>query len=415
MRDRAQVVVAILGAVVALVAGPAGAVASATTPAPVPDRYVIASGGVLAADVQAGVLANDGGPGVGAAELRRSPANGAVVLAADGSFTYRARAGFEGTDAFRYRIVGPGGASTDAVAELVVNRAPRAADDRFQIAIDGGIRRAAPGLLANDVDLVGGALRAHLVQQAAHGRAWVAADGSFVYRPEPGFQGTDRFRYVARDELEAWSRAATVTIRVGANRAPVAVTETYTVDEDNILEVAGPGVLGNDTDADGDGLVAELVGFPSSGLVDLRPDGSFAFEGGVDADGDVTFRYRAFDGAAWSEPVTVLIDVIAVNDPPVAENDQYVAFVGFPLEVAAPGVLGNDSDPVEFDGLFALVERGPTSGQLTLRRDGSFTYLADPGPTRADGFTYLACDVGSCTSASVDLEVIGDEVVDEEG
>ena len=39
----------------------------------------------------------------------------------------------------------------------------------------------------------------------------------------------------------------------------MAVADSYSVDEDATLTVAAPGVLGNDTDVDGDALTAVLV------------------------------------------------------------------------------------------------------------------------------------------------------------
>ena len=43
------------------------------------------------------------------------------------------------------------------------------------------------------------------------------------------------------------------------NDAPVAVDDSYTTNEDTPLTIAAPGVLGNDTDVDGDALTAALV------------------------------------------------------------------------------------------------------------------------------------------------------------
>jgi hypothetical protein len=61
------------------------------------------------------------------------------------------------------------------------------------------------------------------------------------------------------------------------NRPPAASDDPdYTVDEDTILNVPAPGVLGNDTDPDGDPLSAVLVLVPSSGTFTLNADGSFA-------------------------------------------------------------------------------------------------------------------------------------------
>ena len=48
-----------------------------------------------------------------------------------------------------------------------------------------------------------------------------------------------------------YSNVATVTITVTpVNDAPVAVNDSYNVNEDGTLNVAAPGVLANDTDAD---------------------------------------------------------------------------------------------------------------------------------------------------------------------
>ena len=59
------------------------------------------------------------------------------------------------------------------------------------------------------------------------------------------------------------------------NSPPVAVDDAYSVIGGATLTVPAPGVLGNDTDADGDPLTAVLVSGPSSGTLVLQPDGSF--------------------------------------------------------------------------------------------------------------------------------------------
>lgn len=406
-RGRAAVVGAAV-AVVACIGGLASPVA-AVAPTGQADRYVAPGGGVVRADAASGVLANDGGGADRRAERAGRPAHGSLQLAGDGSFTYRADAGFEGLDTFTYRVADEQGTSAPITVEVLINRAPRTQPDTYSIPVDGRLRRAAPGVQANDLDVVGAPVQTYLFGGASHGRATLSVDGRLVYVPDPGFQGTDRFRYVSRDAYGRWSLATTITVRVGANRAPVAVADDLTMSEDSIFELAAPGLLANDTDADGDSLTAELVGAPSSGTVDLQPDGSVAIGTEVNGDADITFRYRVFDGLAWSAPVTIVVDVIAENDPPVAEGDQYDAFGRDPLEVPAPGVLANDSDPVEFDGLRAELATPPSTGTVVLAGDGSFTYVPDPGPSRGDSFTYRACDSGGCTLSSVDLSIFVDE------
>ncbi len=90
------------------------------------------------------------------------------------------------------------------------------------------------------------------------------------------------------------------------------------------------------------------------------------------------------------------ITVSPVNDAPAAAGDSYSTAEDTARTVAAPGVLGNDSDP---DGttLTAVLVSGPSHGTLTLNPDGSFTYTPAANYNGPDSFTYRASD-GTLTS-----------------
>ena len=79
------------------------------------------------------------------------------------------------------------------------------------------------------------------------------------------------------------------------------------------------------------------------------------------------------------------------NSPPVANPDGFTTAAGQALGVAAPGVLGNDTDP-DGDPLQASVVTDPTSGTLALAADGGFVYTPNPLFTGTDVFTYRAAD-----------------------
>jgi hypothetical protein len=86
-----------------------------------------------------------------------------------------------------------------------------------------------------------------------------------------------------------------------------------------------------------------------------------------------------------------LFTTIIENQAPVAVADAYTALVDVPLNVAAPGVLVNDSD----DGIGtmrAVLVEGPDHGTLDLHDDGSFTYTPNAGFNREDSFTYKVND-----------------------
>ena len=59
---------------------------------------------------------------------------------------------------------------------------------------------------------------------------------------------------------------------------------------------------------------------------------------------------------------TVTITVNPVNDAPVAANDSLQHQRGHALTVAAPGVLGNDSD-VDGNPLTAVLVTGPATAR----------------------------------------------------
>jgi VCBS repeat-containing protein len=95
---------------------------------------------------------------------------------------------------------------------------------------------------------------------------------------------------------------------------PVAVNDAYSVVGGATLTVPPPGVLANDTDANGDSLTAQLVSGPSSGVLVLNPNGSFTYTPGENTTGTVTFTYRASDGTSVSNVATVTITVTAGCD-----------------------------------------------------------------------------------------------------
>jgi VCBS repeat-containing protein len=101
-----------------------------------------------------------------------------------------------------------------------------------------------------------------------------------------------------------------------------------------------------------------------------------------------TFTYRASDGTAFSNTVTVTINV---NGAPIAGNNSYTTAEDTPLTVAAPGVLANDTDP-EGQPLTAVNATQPAHGSVSLNTSGGFTYTPVNNYAGPDSFTYQAND-----------------------
>src|SRR4029079_18940284 len=112
----------------------------------------------------------------------------------------------------------------------------------------------------------------------------------------------------------------TVSITVNAiNDAPIAVNDEATTDED--MPASG-NVLTNDTDADGDSLTAALQDGPTNGSAEVSADGSFTYTPNADFNGSDSFTYVADDGQGGTAIGTVSITVNAINDVPIAVNDE---------------------------------------------------------------------------------------------
>ncbi len=135
-----------------------------------------------------------------------------------------------------------------------------------------------------------------------------------------------------------------------SNRAPTTTDDAYATGGNTTLTVAAPGVMGNDTDPDGDALTSTLVNGAAHGTLTLSADGAFSYKPAAGYSGPDAFTYQATDGAVDSNPATVSLTVTPGNDPPTATVDgPSTATVGVPLTLK---VGAADSSPSDMAGTF---------------------------------------------------------------
>lgn len=79
---------------------------------------------------------------------------------------------------------------------------------------------------------------------------------------------------------------------------PVANDDSYVMQQGGVLTVGAPGVLGNDTDADGNPLTAVLASDAGNGTLTLSADGSFSYRPAPAFYGSDSFSYEAHDGTS---------------------------------------------------------------------------------------------------------------------
>ena len=313
-----------------------------------------------------------------------------------------------------------------------VRGAVTAADDFYGITFpfvleDQAFSAAAPGVLGNDSAGAGETpcLVAVPTTTTQGGTLSLSGTGAFTYTPPADFAGSDSFSYglaaaigdlcppIAQD-------TAVVTFTVTqVNDAPALAlvgdcADGVSVDEDSGAYLGGSACVALDpgpTNEAGQEL-AEVVTQTSGDIAfvsgpTITTEGFLQFRPAPNDFGSATVTITGRDnggtangGEDLSAPVELTITVASVPDAPLAAPDAFSALRDRTLNIAAPGVLGNDSDA---DGnlLNAVLASAPVHGVLTLAANGSFSYTPASGYVGPDAFSYRATDGGLSSATRI--------------
>jgi len=136
----------------------------------------------------------------------------------------------------------------------------------------------------------------------------------------------------------------------------------------------------------------------------LNPDKSFNLSHVYIAQGYYTLTVTISDGML-SDSASALVQVLNINTAPVANSDIYSTDEDTNLQIAAAGVLANDTD-IDGDPLTANLVTGPIHGSLTLNADGSFSYTPNANYNGSDSFTYDVSDgQGGMATGTVNITI----------
>ncbi|MEI8664615.1 Ig-like domain-containing protein [Pseudoalteromonas sp. B28] len=247
-----------------------------------------------------------------------------------------------------------------------VNDAPTANDDSATMSED------APALLvnvlANDSDIDGDTL-VITAATADRGSASVV-DNKIQYTPAPNTNGTAIIYYTISDG-NGGTATTNLTITITpVNDAPIANTDTATMDED-----AAPiliNVLANDSDVDGDSLAISAA---SADIGSVSVVGNqIQYTPAADENGVATVTYTVSDSSGGASTTTLTITITPVNDAPIANTDTATMD-----EDAAPiliNALANDSD-VDGDSLAISAASADIGSALVVGNQIQYTPAAN--------------------------------------
>ncbi|MCB1582073.1 MAG: tandem-95 repeat protein [Xanthomonadales bacterium] len=324
------------------------------------------------------------------------------TLNANGTFNYNHNGDEAPTDSFTYNACDDGTPvkCTQATVNININAvddSPTAVADTDTV--DENSSNNVITVLDNDTDPDGGPLQVTNVAQPANGSTTFTAS-NVSYTPDPDYCNdgltTDDFTYTINGGSIA---TVQVSVTCQVNLDPIAVNDNATTDEDTLVSVA---VLNNDNDPDvGDTLSVTSCSGASNGSVVLNGN-NCDFTPSANFNGMAGFSYAISDGNGGSDSATVSVTVNAVNDEPVAVNDNATTDEDTLVSVA---VLVNDSDVDTGDTLSVTSCSGASNGSVVLNGNNcDFTPSANFNGVA--GFNYAISDGNGGTDiASVTLTV----------
>ena len=168
-------------------------------------------------------------------------------------------------------------------------------------------------------------------------------NGTYTYTPNSAFFGNDTLIYVVCDNgIPSLCDTAIVVIGVNVqNVSPLAADDNFSTNEDTPLSAD---VSLNDSDPNGGPVSFSLANPPLHAVsLLLNPDGTFTYVPNPNYNGPDSFTYVVCDNGSpvLCDSGTVFINVIPVNDAPVAVDDVNGTIISFPV---SGDVSTNDFD-----------------------------------------------------------------------
>ncbi|MDN6873934.1 retention module-containing protein [Pseudomonas citronellolis] len=344
--------------------------------------------------------------------LARGPANGSLIVNADGTWQYLPNPDYNGADSFVVTVTDNRGASSSLTVDIgvsAVNDAPVASGSYGATLVDTAANDSFADikgqLQASDVD--GDQLTWSGSAKGAFGQLTVNPDGSYVYVVDAaavnalpaGQHPQDSFTVTVRDPSGASdTRVINIDIQ-GANDTPQASNAQAQATEDG--QLTGQ-IAASDPDT-GSSLTFTVDGKAPAGFT-LQPDGSWSFDGkdpayqhlGEGQTQVIVVPVVVTDDQGASSSSTLTITVTGTNDAPVAQAGSATTAENDVLNGQVPAASDVDGSIAGYQLASGV---GTGNGTLTFNSDGSYRF--DPGQdfdslpagiSRDVTFTYQAKD-----------------------
>ena len=289
-----------------------------------------------------------------------SAAHTSVVANADGTFTVTPDANYNGATTLYYTVYdGHGGlvGGNQSLTFDAVNDAPQETDPYQYGVIVGGEDSAESIygnlLFSNFSDADGDSLTVSAVTGA---HLSIVKNGDILtITPEANYFGMTSLDFTVSDGHGGVTAVSRPYLVYAINDAPVTVNDTATTAQNTTLTLSAAGLLGNDSDVDGDTLTLTAVNGAAHGSVALS-GGNVVFTPMAGYSGAAGFGYDISDGHGGTAHGTVSVNVTPVITPPpppppppsatfvmLGDGNDTVSYASSTHLMQVQGKGGNDS------------------------------------------------------------------------
>lgn len=329
---------------------------------------------------------------------------GTVSLTSRGTYAYTPNDGFSGSDSFTYRVTDANGNFDDGTVSISVtvkktDSKPSTRDDFYTM--DTGTSYAG-NVSDNDSGLEDQPVVYELIRNVNGGSMTLNEDGSFTYVPRSDYNNKQDYGKYKVTDADGDYEIGVIYIKVCiSDHLPLAKNDNYKVEKDLSLS--------NDISKNDSGLEDGPVKFTitknvSSGTLSFNQDGTFKYVPNSGFIGKDQFSYLITDADGDNSDAVVYIEVInpVADYKPVATNDN----LSLEQDTYLSGNVTLNDSGLEDTPITSTITKNASNGQLSLSKDGSFTYYPNPGYSGQDQFTYRITDNdGDYAEAVVSLTI----------
>ncbi|MFC1756747.1 Ig-like domain-containing protein [Patescibacteria group bacterium] len=360
---------------------------------------------------------------------------GTSVLNGDNTITYTPNEEYYGEDEIVYIACSEPDVCAQAEIFITVsemNHAPEAHDD---IASTFKNETVVINVIHDDIDVDNNIdpSSVSITSGVMNGRLTENDDGTISYTPDPGFGGTDTFKYKVCDtdglcsevhatvEVSVIEKPKTNTSGSGGGGGGSSIVVPIGIDDEGSVfrhEVLLVDPLANDLPLNSSYLFVSRISYePLYGTVEINEDNTISYFPDGEYVGVDRFDYVVCDSrvSRLCSDAEVVVTVSEDDTAPIAQDDFVSVHENGSAEI---DVLIDDFDlEKNIDTETLKIISFPTNGTAKITDSGIIMYTANENFVGLDGLEYLVCDTeDKCDTATVTFDVFaGNHLLDAEG